>query len=102
MEAKQEKLLVKQYSLQIKEEKARKKEVSWSSNDAVCAAHDTVILHLSFYFILQEKRKRREENLKRRAANERKAEIVQVVRQLIKGSKRWCSSSGRCVYFTCA
>lgn len=42
----------------------------------------------SFPFILcfptlQEKRKRREENLKRRAENERKAEIVQVVRQLL-------------------
>lgn len=29
MEAKREKLLVKQYSLQLKEEKAREKEVSW-------------------------------------------------------------------------
>uniref|UniRef100_A0A3Q3IGL1 Coiled-coil domain-containing protein 86 n=2 Tax=Monopterus albus TaxID=43700 RepID=A0A3Q3IGL1_MONAL len=57
MEAKQEKQLVKQFSLQLKEEKARQKE---------------------------EKRKRREENLKRRAENERKAEIVQVIRNTAK------------------
>lgn len=35
MEAKQEKLLVKQYSLQLKDEKAKQKEVSWSSYPAV-------------------------------------------------------------------
>lgn len=57
MQAKREKDLVKQYSLQLKEEKARQKE---------------------------EKRKRREENLKRRAENERKAEIVQVIRNTAK------------------
>ncbi|XP_029935834.1 coiled-coil domain-containing protein 86 [Myripristis murdjan] len=57
MEAKREKELVKKYSLQLVEEKARAKE---------------------------EKRKRREENLKRRAENERKAEIVQVIRNTAK------------------
>ncbi|XP_044045071.1 coiled-coil domain-containing protein 86 [Siniperca chuatsi] len=57
MKAKQEKDLVKQYSLQLKEEKAKQKE---------------------------EKRKRREENLKRRAENERKSEIVQVIRNTAK------------------
>ncbi|KAM4584432.1 coiled-coil domain-containing protein 86 [Odontesthes bonariensis] len=57
MQAKQEKDLVKQYSMRLKEEKAQKKE---------------------------EKRKRREENLKRRAENERKAEIVQVIRNTTK------------------
>ncbi|XP_070832655.1 coiled-coil domain-containing protein 86 [Chaetodon trifascialis] len=57
MAAKREKDLVKQYSLQLKEEKARQKE---------------------------EKRKRREENLKRRAENERKAEIVQVIKNTTK------------------
>ncbi|XP_026025115.1 coiled-coil domain-containing protein 86 [Astatotilapia calliptera] len=57
MEAKREKALVKQYSLQLKDEKARQKE---------------------------EKRKRREENLKRREENERKAEIVQVIRNTSK------------------
>ncbi|XP_042341710.1 coiled-coil domain-containing protein 86-like [Plectropomus leopardus] len=57
MEAKREKQLVKQYSLQLKEEKSRQKE---------------------------EKRKRREENLKRRAENERKAEIVQVIKNTTK------------------
>ncbi|KAF3687727.1 Coiled-coil domain-containing protein 86 [Channa argus] len=57
MEAKREKQLVKQYTLQLKEEKARQKE---------------------------DKRKRREENLKRRAENERKAEIVQVIRNTAK------------------
>lgn len=57
MEAKREKQLVKQYTLQLKEEKARQKE---------------------------EKRKRREENLKRRAENERKAEIVQVIKNTSK------------------
>ncbi|KAJ0050992.1 hypothetical protein NL108_012161 [Boleophthalmus pectinirostris] len=53
MQAKREKDLIKQYSQQLKDEKARQKE---------------------------DKRKRREENLKRRAENERKAEIVQVIR----------------------
>ncbi|XP_056136817.1 coiled-coil domain-containing protein 86 [Lampris incognitus] len=53
MEAKREKELVKKYSLELKEMKAREKE---------------------------EKRKRREDNLKRRAENERRAEIVQVIR----------------------
>lgn len=49
MEAKREKLLVKQYSLQLKEEKAREKEVSWTLRyPAVCAAHSTAILHISF------------------------------------------------------
>ncbi|XP_071751810.2 coiled-coil domain-containing protein 86 [Centroberyx gerrardi] len=57
MEAKREKELVKKYSLQLKEEKAREKE---------------------------EKRKRREDNLKRRAENERKAEVVQVIRNTAK------------------
>ncbi|XP_074544169.1 coiled-coil domain-containing protein 86 [Halichoeres trimaculatus] len=57
MEAKREKQLVKQYTLQLKEEKARQKE---------------------------EKRKRREENLRRRAENERKAEIVQVIKNTSK------------------
>lgn len=57
MAAKREKELVKQYSLQLKDEKARQKE---------------------------EKRKRREENLKRREENERKAEIVQVIRNTAK------------------
>lgn len=57
MEAKREKDLVKQYSLQLKEDKAREKE---------------------------EKRKRREDNLKRRAENERKAEIVQVIKNTTK------------------
>ncbi|KAM9362508.1 coiled-coil domain-containing protein 86 [Symphorus nematophorus] len=57
MEAKRQKDLVKQYSLQLKEEKTRQKE---------------------------EKRKRREDNLKRRAENERKAEIVQVIKNTAK------------------
>ncbi|XP_040892011.1 coiled-coil domain-containing protein 86 [Toxotes jaculatrix] len=57
MEAKREKELVKQFALQLKEEKAKQKE---------------------------EKRKRREDNLKRRAENERKAEIVQVIRNTAK------------------
>ncbi|KAI3353152.1 hypothetical protein L3Q82_019696 [Scortum barcoo] len=57
MQAKREKELVKQYTLQLKEEKDRQKE---------------------------EKRKRREENLKRRAENERKAEIVQVIKNTAK------------------
>nr|XP_046273211.1 coiled-coil domain-containing protein 86 [Scatophagus argus] len=57
MEARREKELVKQYSLQLKEEQARQKE---------------------------EKRKRREENLKRRAENERRAEIVQVIKNTAK------------------
>ncbi|KAK2817113.1 hypothetical protein Q5P01_025304 [Channa striata] len=57
MEAKRQKQLVKQYTLQLKDEKAKQKE---------------------------EKRKRREENLKRRAENERKAEIVQVIRNTAK------------------
>ncbi|CAN9510341.1 unnamed protein product [Ophioblennius macclurei] len=57
MKAKREKDLVKQYSLQLKEEKARQKE---------------------------EKRKRREDNLKRREENERKAEVVQVIRNTAK------------------
>ncbi|XP_014064487.1 coiled-coil domain-containing protein 86 [Salmo salar] len=57
MAAKREKELVKKYSLQLKEDKAREKE---------------------------EKRKRHEENLKRRAENERKAEVVQVIRNTMK------------------
>ncbi|XP_054635076.1 coiled-coil domain-containing protein 86-like [Dunckerocampus dactyliophorus] len=57
MAAKREKQLVQQYSLQLKEQKAKQKE---------------------------EKRKRREENLKRREENERKAEIVQVIRNTAK------------------
>ncbi|KAJ8281269.1 hypothetical protein GJAV_G00065610 [Gymnothorax javanicus] len=57
MEAKREKELVRKFSLQLKEEKAREKE---------------------------EKRKRREENLRRRQENERKAEIVQVIRNTAK------------------
>ncbi|XP_074486018.1 coiled-coil domain-containing protein 86 [Sebastes fasciatus] len=57
MEAKREKELVKQYTVQLKGEKAKQKE---------------------------EKRKRREDNLKRRAENERKSEIVQVIRNTAK------------------
>ncbi|XP_014050705.2 coiled-coil domain-containing protein 86 [Salmo salar] len=57
MEAKREKELVRKYSLQLKEDKAREKE---------------------------EKRKRHEENLKRRAENERKGEVVQVIRNTTK------------------
>ncbi|XP_008285158.1 coiled-coil domain-containing protein 86 [Stegastes partitus] len=57
MVARREKEFVKQYALQLKEEKAKQKE---------------------------EKRKRREENLKRREENERKAEIVQVIRNTAK------------------
>uniref|UniRef100_A0A8D0A9H5 Coiled-coil domain-containing protein 86 n=1 Tax=Sander lucioperca TaxID=283035 RepID=A0A8D0A9H5_SANLU len=57
MEAKREKELVKQYTLKLKEDKAREKE---------------------------EKRKRREDNLKRRAENERKSEIVQVIKNTAK------------------
>ncbi|XP_026876240.2 coiled-coil domain-containing protein 86 [Electrophorus electricus] len=57
MEAKREKEIVKKYSQQLADEKARKKE---------------------------EKRTRREENLRRRAENERKAEIVQVIRNTAK------------------
>ncbi|KAG7486733.1 hypothetical protein JOB18_037627 [Solea senegalensis] len=57
MKAKQEKEMVKKFSLQLKEDKAREKE---------------------------EKRKRREDNLKRRVENERKAEIVQVIRNTAK------------------
>nr|XP_029543299.1 coiled-coil domain-containing protein 86-like [Oncorhynchus nerka] len=57
MAAKREQELVKKYSLQLKEDKAREKE---------------------------EKRKRHEDNLKRRAENERKAEVVQVIRNTTK------------------
>ncbi|XP_019955846.1 coiled-coil domain-containing protein 86 [Paralichthys olivaceus] len=57
MQAKREKDLVKQFTLQLKEDKAKQKE---------------------------EKRKRREDNLKRRTENERKAEIVQVIRNTAK------------------
>ncbi|KAG8014748.1 Coiled-coil domain-containing protein 86 [Nibea albiflora] len=57
MAAKREKDLVKQYSSQLRDEKAKQKE---------------------------EKRKRREENLKRRAENERKSEIVQVIKNTAK------------------
>ncbi|XP_020504096.2 coiled-coil domain-containing protein 86 [Labrus bergylta] len=57
MQAKREKDLVKQYTVQLKEEKAKQKE---------------------------EKRKRREDNLKRRLENERKAEIVQVIKNTAK------------------
>lgn len=57
MEAKREKDLVKQYTSQLNAEKVRQKE---------------------------EKRKRREDNLKRRAENERKSEIVQVIRNTTK------------------
>lgn len=41
MEAKREKLLVKQYTLQLKEEKSRQKEVSWSNNPAVRESRTT-------------------------------------------------------------
>ncbi|CAB1328147.1 unnamed protein product [Coregonus sp. 'balchen'] len=61
MEAKREKELVKKYSVQLKEDKAREKE---------------------------EKRKRHEENLKRRAENERKAEVVQVIKRMKKKQLR--------------
>ncbi|XP_035494041.2 coiled-coil domain-containing protein 86 [Scophthalmus maximus] len=57
MEAKREKELVKQFTLQLKEDKAKQRE---------------------------DKRKRREDNLKRRAENERKAEVVQVIRNTSK------------------
>ncbi|KAM9793002.1 coiled-coil domain-containing protein 86 [Neosynchiropus ocellatus] len=57
MQAKREKELVKQYSLQLKTDKDRQKE---------------------------ELRKRREIHLKRRAENERKAEIVQVIKNTSK------------------
>ncbi|XP_073698966.1 coiled-coil domain-containing protein 86 [Garra rufa] len=57
MEAKREKQLVKQFQQQLKDEQIREKE---------------------------EKRKRREEHLKRRAENERKAEIVQVIKNTSK------------------
>ncbi|XP_053713074.1 coiled-coil domain-containing protein 86 [Synchiropus splendidus] len=57
MQAKREKELVKQYSMQLKAEKDRQKE---------------------------ELRKRREFHLKRRAENERKAEIVQVIKNTSK------------------
>ncbi|CAL8331467.1 unnamed protein product [Lota lota] len=57
MAAKQEKQLVKKFSLQLKEDKAKEKE---------------------------DKRKRQEETLKRRAENERKSEIVQVIRNTSK------------------
>ncbi|XP_058496376.1 coiled-coil domain-containing protein 86 [Solea solea] len=57
MKAKQEKEMVKKFSLQLKEDKAKEKE---------------------------EKRKRREDNLKRRVENERKAEVVQVIRNTAK------------------
>ncbi|CAL8238006.1 unnamed protein product [Merluccius merluccius] len=57
MEAKQEKQMVKKFSLQLKEDKAKVKE---------------------------DKRKRQEETLKRRAENERKAEVVQVIRNTSK------------------
>lgn len=57
MEAKREKQQVKLYHQQLKDEQAREKE---------------------------EKKKRREEHLKRRAENERKAEIVQVIKNTAK------------------
>uniref|UniRef100_A0A8D2IT15 Coiled-coil domain-containing protein 86 n=2 Tax=Varanus komodoensis TaxID=61221 RepID=A0A8D2IT15_VARKO len=53
MKERQEKKLVKDFALHLKEEKQRERE---------------------------EKKQRREENLKRRLENERKAEIVQVIR----------------------
>ncbi|XP_051993454.1 coiled-coil domain-containing protein 86-like [Xyrauchen texanus] len=57
MEAKREKQLVKQYHQQLKDEKAKEKE---------------------------DKKRRRAENLQRRAENERKAEIVQVIKNTAK------------------
>ncbi|XP_068607475.1 coiled-coil domain-containing protein 86 [Brachionichthys hirsutus] len=57
MASKREKELVKRFSLQLKEGKAKQRE---------------------------EKRNRREENLKRRAENERRSEIVQVIRNTAK------------------
>ncbi|XP_077102061.1 coiled-coil domain-containing protein 86 [Siphateles boraxobius] len=57
MEAKREKQLVKQYHQQLKDEQAREKE---------------------------DKKRRRAEHLKRRAENERKAEIVQVIKNTAK------------------
>ncbi|CAL8272579.1 coiled-coil domain-containing protein 86 [Gadus morhua] len=57
MAAKQEQQLVKKFSLQLKQDKAKEKE---------------------------DKRKRTEETLKRRAENERKSEIVQVIRNTSK------------------
>lgn len=59
MEAKREKLLVKQYSLQLKEEKARQKEVSWSCNPALCALHNMVILISVFPGLTGEEEKER-------------------------------------------
>ncbi|KAM8879952.1 coiled-coil domain-containing protein 86 [Spinachia spinachia] len=57
MEAKREKELVKNYTIQLKEHKVKQKE---------------------------DKRKRREDTLKRRAENERKSEIVQVINNTTK------------------
>lgn len=57
MEAKQEKQRVKKYALQLKQDKAKEKE---------------------------DKRLRTEETLRRRAENERKSEIVQVIRNTSK------------------
>ncbi|KAK2909285.1 hypothetical protein QQF64_000604 [Cirrhinus molitorella] len=57
MEAKREKQLVKQYQQQLKDEQIREKE---------------------------EKKRRREEHLKRRAENQRKSEIVQVIKNTAK------------------
>lgn len=80
MEAKREKELVKQYSIRLKEEKARQKEVTQAS----CSTDVHAVAPLftvTWRLCSQEKRKRREENLRRRAENEQKAEIVQVVCQ---------------------
>ncbi|XP_034448932.1 coiled-coil domain-containing protein 86 [Hippoglossus hippoglossus] len=57
MQAKQEKDMVKKFTTQLKDDKAKQKE---------------------------DKRKRREDNLKRRTENERKSEIVQVIRNTAK------------------
>lgn len=52
MQAKQEKLLVKQYSLQLKEEKAKQKEVGWCCYPALYAAlyvSDPPLIFVWFY-----------------------------------------------------
>lgn len=62
MQAKQEKLLVKQYSLQLKEEKAKQKEVGWCFYPAVYAALCVCDIPLIFVcpgFIGQEEKERR-------------------------------------------
>lgn len=62
MEAKREKLLVKQYSLQLKEEKAREKEVSWMCVNLLYVrptARPTFIYHFVFPGSVGEEEKER-------------------------------------------